>query len=247
MKQTRQLMGMPITVEIVDDGVKQELLDEIYDYFAYVDGKYSTYKPDSEISRINAGLSETEWSDEMKHVLQLCRQTKLETGGYFDIAHEGKLDPSGLVKGWAVKNAADILKNKGVKNFCIDAGGDLQVAGRNIFKKPWTVGIRNPFDRKEVVKTLSVTTQGIATSGTAIRGQHIYNPLSPGEKQLEVASITIIGPDIYNADRFATAAFAMGRKGINFIESLDGYEAYMINADKLATMTSDFERFVSDV
>jgi thiamine biosynthesis lipoprotein len=83
----------------------------------------------------------------------------------------------------------------------------------------------------------------VATSGTYIRGQHIYNPHASNDAIKEVASLTVIGPTIYDADRFATAAFAMGKAGINFIESLDNYEAYLITDDRQATLTSGFERY----
>ena len=42
----------------------------------------------------------------------------------------------------------------------------------------------------------------------------------------------------------ATAAFAMGRRGIQFIEKLQGFEGYLIDAQARATYTSGFERFV---
>lgn len=244
MKQTELIMGMPVTVEIADSS-DSGLLDKVFDYFKYVDDKYSTYKPGSEISRINRGLPSEDWSEEMRQVLELCEQTKRQTGGYFDIERSGNLDPSGLVKGWAIRNAADILRKKGIGNFYIDAGGDIQASGQNENGIPWKVGIRNPFDRKEIIKVVNVTSQAVATSGTAVRGQHIYDPVSGREKIEDIVSLTVIGPDIYNTDRFATAAFAMGEKGIGFIESLPDFEAYVVGADKIATMTSGFERYVN--
>ncbi len=65
----------------------------------------------------------------------------------------------------------------------------------------------------EIVKVLAISDRGVATSGTYIRGQHIYNPVTGGLPDPEIVSITVIGPDIYEADCYATAAFAMGRKG----------------------------------
>jgi len=91
---------------------------------------------------------------------------------------------------------------------------------------------------------LSVTDRGVATSGTYVRGQHIYNPLDEDQLITDVLSLTVIGPDIYEADRFATAAFAMGRNGINFIECLEDFEGYMIDKNKLATFTTGFEKWV---
>ncbi len=181
----------------------------------------------------------------MKQVLKLCQQTKQETNGYFDIKQpDGQLDPSGLVKGWATGQAAWHLRDDGIRNFRIDAGGDVQISGHNSHGGPWRIGIRNPFDRDEVVKVVQVSSEGVATSGTAVRGQHIYNPREPDQPITDIASLTVIGPDIYEADRFATAAFAMGVRGIKFIESRPGLEGYMIGADKQATFTSGFERYV---
>lgn len=244
MKQTRLLMGMPITLEVVDPAVTQDDLDNVFAYFVSVDDTFSTYKASSEISKINRGeLVASQYSEDMKTILALSAQTKKDTYGYFDIEQNGIYDPSGIVKGWAIRNAANMLKASGLRHFYIDAGGDIQVAG-NKHGNPWRVGIRNPFNRTEHVKVLALTNRGIATSGTAIRGQHIYDPFHRTMPLLDIVSITIIGPDIYEADRFATAAFAMGKKGIQFIEKLAGFEGYMIDAQARATYTSGFERYV---
>lgn len=237
-------MGMPITIEIVDATIRQKDLDEVFAYFVSVDERFSTYKDTSEISRINRGeLHLAQYSEEMKCILALSEQTKKETDGYFDIRREGICDPAGIVKGWAIQNAANELKERGWQNFYIDAGGDIQIAGHKD-GLPWRVGIRNPFNRAENVKILALTERGVATSGTAIRGQHIYDPHNPNRPILDVVSITVIGANVYDADRFATAAFAMGTRGIQFIEKLAGFEGYMIDAHARATFTSGFERYV---
>ena len=244
MKQIQLLMGMPITVEIVDSRVTEADIEKVFAYFRAVDDTFSTYKEQSEISKINRGeLCEEEYSDDMKTILALSEQTKQETCGYFDIEHNGMIDPSGIVKGWAILHAAQIVKEAGFISFYIDAGGDIQVSGTK-GSNPWRIGIRNPFNRKENVKVLAVTDTGIATSGTAIRGQHIYDPHNPNMPLSDILSLTVIGPNIYEADRFATAAFAMGKRGIYFIEQLPGFEGYMIDASARATFTSGFERYV---
>ena len=237
-------MGMPITIEVVDANIAQEDIDKLFAYFSSIDDTFSTYKATSEISRINRGeLSVADYSQEMRAVLALSEQTKKDTYGYFDIRHNDNCDPSGIVKGWAIQNAANLLKVQGFSNFYIDAGGDIQVSG---YKDGalWRVGIRNPFNRSQHVKVLALTDRGIATSGTAIRGQHIYDPYNPDTPLQDIVSITVIGPNIYEADRFATAAFAMGKKGIQFIEKLAGFEGYMIDTQARATFTSGFERYV---
>ncbi len=235
---------MPITVEIVDQAY-QKNLDEIFSYFEYVDKTFSTYKPNSEISKVNKGLLKNyEYSEDLRSILALSEQTKQLTNGYFDIqTPSGKLDPSGLVKGWAIHNAAKILAAQGFNNYYVEAGGDIQAAGKNTAGQKWSVGIKNPFNQKEIVKVLFISGQGVATSGTYIRGQHIYNPKNTVTPITDIASLTVIGPNIYEADRFATAAFAMGKDGINFIEHLPNFEGYLIDHKGLATFTSKFEQY----
>lgn len=245
MKETRLLMGMPVTVEIIDAAATEQALAAIFAYFESIDEKFSTYKESSEISSINRrAITLDQASADMQTVFALAEQTRQQTNGYFDIARNGMYDPSGLVKGWAIYNAAEILRRKGFGNYYVDAGGDVQAAGSNSRGQAWRVGIRNPFDPNEIVKALAIRDGGIATSGTYIRGQHIYNPKKNGQPITDIVSLTVIGPNVYEADRFATAAFAMGKAGIVFIENLDGFEGYVIDQDRRATFTGGFERYV---
>jgi thiamine biosynthesis lipoprotein len=249
MKQTRILMGMPITIEIVDPHATEEIFNEVFNYFVHIDEKFSTYKRTSEISAINAGaLALSDASEEMQLVFAMCEETKRETSGYFDIqTPNGKYDPSGLVKGWAIWNAAKLLEKNNFANFYIDAGGDIQPHGHNADGARWAIGIKNPFNQNENVKVVSIGDgeKGVATSGTYIRGNHIYNPRGGGEPVSDIVSLTVIGPNIHDADRFATAAFAMSTDGIKFIEQLSGYEGYMIDKNKIATMTAGFEKYTT--
>ena len=239
-------MGMPITLEVVGASASAGLFDVVFAYFEYVDRKFSAYKDDSEITLINRReVSIERASEDMGTIFALAEQTRQETSGYFDIVRDGIYDPSGIVKGWAIYHAAEILRQNGFENFYIDAGGDVQVDGKNSQGQDWRVGIRNPFNMNEIVKVLAISDGGIATSGTSIRGQHIYNPKHIGQLITEIVSLTVIGPNVYEADRFATAAFAMGRPGIVFIEQLAGFEGYLIDRDGQATFTSGFARYIN--
>lgn len=248
MRQVRIIMGTPITIEIVDREAAQKLFDEVFEYFTYVDEKFSTYKESSEITAINQRkVKNNAYSEDMKIVLELSEETKQLTGGYFDIVTpEGVYDPSGLVKGWAIFNAAKILKSRSVHNFYVEAGGDIQTSGLNSLGEAWIIGIQNPFSKKrEVVKTVHLRDMGIATSGSYVRGKHIYNPVDKTREIRHVLSITVIGPNIYEADRFATAAYAMGSAGIDFIEQLEGFEGYSIDDKGIATMTTGFNNYLN--
>lgn len=238
-------MDMHITVEVVDPKATNAIVEQVFSYFTYIDQKFSTFKPDSEITQFNEGkLSQSNFSEDMKTIFTLSQKTKQETNGYFDIIHNGTYDPSGLVKGWAIYNAANLIKNAGFKNYYVNAGGDIQTAGINSEGTPWKIGIKNPFNQKEIIKVLSITSQGVATSGTYIRGQHIYNPKQPKKQIDDIVSLTVVGPNIYEADRFATPAFAMGKDGIRFIETRPDLEGYMIDSKGIATMTNGFNKYV---
>ena len=245
MRETRLLMGMPIAVDIPDQA-PFGLLEDVFASFAAVERRFSLYRDDSEICALNRGdLAITQVSEEMREVLALAARTRRETDGYFEIRRpDGQLDPSGIVKGWAIRNAARLIRAAGVRDFYIDAGGDIQTGGRNADGKDWKVGIRNPFDEREIIKAVTPKGQGIATSGTYVRGQHIYDPHRPERPMTEIVSLTVIGPDVLEADRFATACFAMGKDGIHFIEALPGFEGYAVGADRIATQTGGFGDFV---
>jgi len=232
-------MGMPVQVILPSAAANTTTFEAIFDELRRVDEIYSPFKPTSEVSKINRGLPEQEWDEEMKEIIELAQLTKTVTEGYFDIWHQGHFDPSGIVKGWAIDRAAAIARDHGHKDYYIEAGGDISLAGKNEHGDVWSIGIRNPFSHEEIVQVLRLTDCGIATSGTAARGQHIYNPHLDSPLH-DILSLTVIGQTICDADRFATAAFAMGRPGITFIEGLDGYEGYMIDKDAVATMTSGF-------
>lgn len=236
-------MGMPVTVEVVDEKATEKTLEKVFDYFKYIDEKFSTYKKTSEISMINRGeLALEKCSQDMKTILWLAEKTKRETEGFFDINRGYRRDPSGIVKGWAIWQAAKILEGMGHVNYYVDAGGDIQTSGKNAEGKPWKVGIRNPQRKEEIVKVFAVSGEGIATSGNYERGLHILNPKT-GMPADEIASMTVIGPNVYEADRFVTAAFAMGRGGIIFIEKRGGLEGYMIDKEGMATKTSGIGKY----
>jgi thiamine biosynthesis lipoprotein len=245
MRESRSIMGMPITIEVVDSNAKVGTLADLFAYFTEVDERFSTYKTTSEIMAINHGEIKIEdASAELQEVFALAEKTKAETNGYFDMRQpNGFIDPSGIVKGWAIYNAANKLRAQGFKDFYIDAGGDIESSGKNEAGLPWSIGIKNPFNQSEIVKVIYPAERGVATSGSYIRGAHIYNPHDHQLQLSEVVSLTVLGPNVLEADRFATAAFAMGLSGISFIESLEGFEGYAIDSSGTATFTSNFDTF----
>ncbi len=256
MRETRAIMGMSISLAVSDQSVRQQDLETVFAEFAAVDAQFSPFKDDSEVSRFNRGeIAENAFTPRMQEIVALCEKTRQETGGYFDIRRpDGTIDPCGMVKGWAIRNAARQLADMGFSNFCVEAGGDIQCHGLNEEGAEWTVGIRNPFSRDEIVKVLLPKGHGVATSGNYLRGDHIYNPHT-GQYGFDkygfdkygsdnIVSLTVIGPDVLEADRYATAAFAMGREGIYFIERTPCLEGYEIDSSGTARMTNGLKKYL---
>lgn len=247
MRESRFIMGMPVTVAVLDAAVRQDDIDSVFAYFEQVDARFSPFKADSEISRINRGeIAPDGHSEPMREVLALAEKTRQQSQGYFDIRRpDGTLDPCGIVKGWAIAGAARMLTQMGFENFFVDAGGDIQTSGKNARGADWRVGIRSPFDMDKMVKVLVPRGRGVATSGSYLQGAHIYDPHRGDSPAGDIVSLTVIGPDVLEADRYATAAFAMGRQGVLFIETLAGFEAYEIDAQGMARMTSGLTEYVA--
>ena len=118
------------------------------------------------------------------------------------------------------------------------------MSGKNTDGQSWRVGIRNPFNEREIIKVLKLDDCGVATSGTYVRGDHIYNPHAYQEKISDIVSMTVVAANVYEADRFATAAFAMGKNGIAFVGTQAGCEGYMVAADGAAMFTDGFSQYV---
>ncbi len=228
------IMGTAISVDIADDLPPSELTrlaDEAFDWFRLVDARFSTYKADSDVSRL--GRRERRLADcapETGAVLDRCAELWLATEGYFDVYAAGSLDPSGYVKGWAVEVASDRLADAGAVNHCVNAGGDVRVRGRRAPGQPWRVGVRHPWQQTAVCWVVVGTDLAIATSGTYERGCHVVDP-HRGVPARELRSVTVVGPDLGVADAYATAALAMGTGGLDWLSALDGHECAVVQDD----------------
>jgi thiamine biosynthesis lipoprotein len=227
-------MGTAISLQITDPLPVPELerlADRVFDWFREVDRRFSTYKPDSEVNRLQRGeLDAAQGSPDLRAVLDTCAELWRATGGYFDVYATGPLDPSGYVKGWSVQVASDLLVAAGATSHCVNAGGDVRVRGRPAPGEEWRIGIRHPWEAQEVCWVISGTDLAIATSGTYERGFHVIDPYR-GEPAKELRSVTVVGPDLGRADAYATAALAMGLAGLDWLARLDGYESGVVTED----------------
>ncbi|HEY3723597.1 MAG TPA: FAD:protein FMN transferase [Acidimicrobiia bacterium] len=231
-------MGMAISMDF-QDPVGQKVVDEIVRWFHEVDATYSTYKPESPISRYGLGrLSRSELTPEINDILELCETLRCESNGAFDpwsvpAPNGSRFDPSGIVKGWAVERAAEMLEAHGCANFCINAGGDIAVRGDRGRGIPWRIGVRHPYSPRRFAKVLELSGRvGIATSATYERPDHIIDPKS-GHASAAIASATVIGPDLTLADAYATTVFVKGQDGLQWLQQRHpGYDGFIIYRDQ---------------
>jgi thiamine biosynthesis lipoprotein len=235
-------MGTVFTIDIRDPGPWDEAIADAVAWLHRVDAVFSTYKDDSDISRIRRGeLAVDDADPDVASVLVLCMAVETETGGYFTILRGGGLDPTGLVKGWAVERASRLLHDHGSHNHAVNGGGDIQVAGEASPHEGWTVGISDPLDRTRVLSTVTGRDFAIATSGSAERGAHIVDPYTAAPAD-GLAGVSIVGPSLTRVDAYATAAFAMGPCALHWIETLPDHGALFVFPDGTTTSTTGFDR-----
>jgi thiamine biosynthesis lipoprotein len=144
------------------------------------------------------------------------------------------------VKGWAVDRAAAVLEAAGLRNYALNAAGDMRVRGRAVPELCWRIGIQHPLERKEVARVIQTTELAVATSGEYARGKHVFDPHTHQAPD-GILSVTITGPDLATADAYATAAFAMGAdRALGWTARLRGYEAMTILVDGRVLSTPGF-------
>ncbi|KGA14735.1 hypothetical protein GM50_19035 [freshwater metagenome] len=201
-------------------------------YVHQVDETFSTYKLGSKVSQLRRGeITIEQCPPELIEVWNLCLEVKELTQGAFDPwAVAGGFDPSGLVKGWAADNSAEILKVAGAEHIQVNAAGDLALRGGFTDQLPWSIGVVNPDNRLEILQTFEIQDGAIATSGTYERGAHIKDPHT-GLIAIGAKSATVIGPNGAIADALATALMVSGRDGAIWFTTpeLAEYSAWVID------------------
>jgi thiamine biosynthesis lipoprotein len=235
-------MGTAISVDVRDARISPAALDQVFEWFRHVDETFSTYKTDSQISRLGRGeIAVADCDQDVAWVLERCEEVRRDTGGYFDAWAAGSLDPSGLVKGWSVEVASSMLVERDSTNHCINAGGDIRLRGEPEPGRPWHAGIAHPLAPSALTVVVAGRDLAVATSGTAQRGLHVIDPLT-GRPAAALASVTVVGPELTLTDSYATAAVAMGLDAPRWLDSLTDHDAYVIDAGGHVWWTAGFAR-----
>ena len=230
------VMGGPVTIEVRDPDLaacdRNDAIAAAVHLLHHIDATFTTFDDASDIRRLDAGTLELsdcppDVADVLAHAAILHRGTR----GAFDIraAADRHLDPSGLVKGWAAQRVADLLCAAGSRHHLVNAAGDIAAFGGAAPGIPWQVGIEHPLAPGQLCAIVPVTTGAVATSGTAARNTHVIDPCTR-QPATALASATVTGPKLGDADAYATAAIALGLDAPNFLTSLPNHEAMLIDA-----------------
>jgi FAD:protein FMN transferase len=211
------VMGIPMSVDIRDERDTTAEVRAAFDLLHDADRRFSTYLDDSEVAAVNRGtLAEGEYSDELRQVLAIAARFERASGGAFSARLPGRpLDLNGVVKGWAVQAAVELLVHAGVHTFCFNAGGDIAVRGAPPGQDRWRVAVRSPWDAFAHVAVLAVTHGAVATSGSYERGAHILDGRT-GAIPTDCVSVTVLAPSLTTADVLATSVFVLGSPGLSW-------------------------------
>lgn len=307
LSETRMLMGTYVTIKAQnpDSALLRSSIAKSFDVISQVESLMSTYRAESELSKLNAAdkpasfaVSQRLWdvlvlSDSLYHqtgeafdasvkpLIDVWRsaqqnnilpdpdliKTKLQSIGWDKIvldvpthtitftASGMQLALGGIAKGYAVDEAAAVLRQAGIEHFLIDAGGDIYCEGHPQNKEYWTVGIRNPLNHDDIVAIAEVTQKAIVTSGNYERFytiqdkqySQIFDPAS-GQPVDTALSATVLAPSAAVADGWATALMVMGPvQGVEKVDNADGIEAYIIateHDDTLYHISNGFSRYL---
>lgn len=240
-RRVEKCMGTVFSIDLRGPAIDPEEVEDVVRWLHWVDATFSPYQPDSQISRLGRGqLTVADCAPEVGDILDRCEQLRRDTDGYFSAYADGALDPSGLVKGWAIEQASDRLRRAGSTSHSINGGGDVQCAGEAAPGQPWRVGIAHPLRSGDLAAVVVGTDMAVATSGTAERGAHVIDPHTSRPPKA-LASLTLVGGHLTEVDAYATAAFAMGPTTRDWVEQTPGIEGFGVTVDGATWSTAGLE------
>ena len=225
--------------ELTVEDCAQAMVNAV-DQLHAADKTFSLYKPESPLSRLARGeTSVAQLEPVVDFVWDECEKWEQKTGGWFKaFTPQHTFDPSGFVKTWAATLSAEQLIKAGITDFTINAGGDVMIGDGVTEEIDWCVGIGKPVSIASpdagvltVFDLQGTRFRAVATSGSVERGNHIWNPMNPGDFQTELLQVSVIAPDLVSADVWATAAFAEGPRSLERLNREPNVEALMVMRD----------------
>lgn len=156
-----------------------------------------------------------------------------------------RLTLDGIAKGWIVDAMAAVLETAGIRDYLVDAGGDIRASGSPDGARPWRIGVRDPRGGETPPDVIGLRGGAVATSGSYEqfydpgRARHHIVAAALGESPSEVESVTVVAPDAATADALATAVFVLGpRRGPALVETMAGCACLVLAPDGARRVSS---------
>lgn len=237
-------MGLPVSIDVRGARADGEV-DRAFGWLRGVDARFSPFRPDSEVCRFDRGeLDVAGLSADLAEILDLCARYEAGSGGAFRARLPGRgLDPCAVVKGWAVQRAADGLRAAGLRDFCVNAGGDVVVAGEPEPGRPWLVGVRHPDRADRMCVVFGLRDSAVATSAAYERGAHIVDGRT-GRAAGGLLSLTVVAADLTTADATATAGFALGGEGPDWVAAQPGCLVYAVDEERRVVRSPELDAVI---
>jgi thiamine biosynthesis lipoprotein len=232
MRHVFPTMGTMVSLD-VSEGAPLDLIERV---FTDADLRFSLYREDSELSRLNdSGSGLLDAGLELREAYEIASDWRARTGGAFTPTRpDGLLDLNGVVKALAMRNAGAVLEAAGCRDWTLVVGGDLLASGSAAGGRPWVTGIIDPADRAAVLCAIELHAprRAIATSGSAERGDHIWLT----GMSATYAQVTVVADDILTADVLATAIIAGGEHMLR--EACEHWDIDVLTVDTAGDLTA---------
>jgi len=228
--QVVEQMNIPFTIKLAttdpDDIVMEQLklaTAKINRRLAEIDRDFSPFRADSLVSKYQRGdrnpiLDSNDFQIVYGQAILAEQMTDKIFTPYFD----GKYDPTGLVKGWAIEQTFDkylmpLLDDPKIEGISLNGGGDIKFATRPDSDFNWGIGIEDPIDLQNILATYYLKNGAIATSGNSKRGEHIIRQIPNTLEQ-----VTVVSDSLVTADIWATVGISAGLE--KFSEFVEKYQ-----------------------
>jgi thiamine biosynthesis lipoprotein len=234
----------------LDESRTKAIIAQACEILHEADRTFSLYKPESPLSQLARGeTSVSKCPPVVNEIWEACEAWEKITDGWFSaMTPQNTFDPSGIVKTWAAKRAAEYILQAGIADFTVNAGGDVWLSEALTEEREWRIAISKPIsiasDDHSVLTVVDLRDTGyraMATSGSAERGEHIWNPKALGkEAATDLVQVSVVAKDLITADVWATAAFAAGLRGVSLLDTVDDIEALFVLANGDLASTKGF-------
>lgn len=200
-----------LQMRVKDENILDDQTYEIQKFLKYVSETFSPQSATSLLSRYNggddSGLSE---NSDFLQVVSKCVDAHRVTEGYFQPFRDGKLDPFGMLRGWAINEAfnryvRELVEHDMVQSASLSSKNDTVYGTNESFELNWNVPIKNSLDSSAPLQMLELRNGAVSTSFANLEPA-TFDFIGPRDN----VQTTLVSPDLALADVWATAALAAG-------------------------------------